>query len=343
MRAFQAQTIAFATCLLLCGTCECLAGGDVDTVPIVVEASVGRQLVPIGELSSATGLDAGPVEISFEGNQALRSLALRIVSRVPGGGYEEVTGYAKTRPWLLEIGTGLACGDLEARGVATVIQAGRPVAEIPLNLQVRGSRLRRWGAGFLWALVMLVVAVILWMPSRLVVCSRFLPAAETIAGRLEPVRDGKRPVGARIGQDLTSTFQQALRPGKRLSAYLRSNPLRLLLPGRLYQETLTLSLGRGASFADVVAMPGLVGRLRAEPEAYTGRLFVIASRDGSWRGAAMAAVPDESGCVEPGVKVDARGQARSVRPRLVWLGPGATLQPRGIGEETYETGWKLAW
>lgn len=179
---------------------------------------------------------------------------------------------------------------LELRPVAgggeAVLPDGKPrlrTLQVPVLIAVDSAGL--WacrGALILRGILVLILALLVVYVVSMFRNSSFFSRKHLAAG-LVPLRWD--PYGApirhpRSQQDVKSLVWSGLRPGARILAWLRANPLVFGLPGRRYRETVELLLQperrADRSRLSLVSERDHLERLQTRPERGTGRLFARA-------------------------------------------------------------------
>ena len=142
----------------------------------------------------------------------------------------------------------------------------------------------RLGAGLL---LFLVLTAGWWIGER----SCFLPLGE-LATALQPLEhvDGKGWQPRQVSRTIRRRLRMFLGWSERLRAWIRSNPLKLLVPGRRYQEVarITLTPNVGALDARLI----LKSDVTAHPEAILAGSLLVQATD---RGFRFLARPDTAG------------------------------------------------
>jgi Mg-chelatase subunit ChlD len=176
---------------------------------------------------------------------------------------------------------------------------GAPALEpllVPLRIHVRPAGVWAcYGPALLTILGLILLAVLIWCGYNIWRQSHFLDA-ERLAGRLTPlVWTGYNDTREQPARDeVLRLVRRGMGRPQRLQAWLRSNPLRLALPGRRYEETVRLDLepDRDVNNSQIVVETRrrLPEALRKNPQDYRGQLYAVAHG-----GLTFYAVPDEKG------------------------------------------------
>jgi hypothetical protein len=146
-----------------------------------------------------------------------------------------------------------------------------------------------------WTSALLIV--FLGMYGRFMFLNSVFLSPSALANRLQPLRwmedGGTGPGGDRI-EDLSTRIARQLSWDSRIKAWLAANPLVFGLPGKKYEETFRIEVGRRPDdlFLTPVAKRRIQEHLAAHPEDARGRLFAKAEKGG---GVSVFGMPDGQG------------------------------------------------
>ncbi len=211
-------------------------------------------------------------------------------------------------------------GTYGARIALTPIEVATNSAGRPFNLPVtvRVNRKFHYGAQIAKVVGGTLFILFLYFFSRNVYTQSYFISTSELARKFRPQKwdsfgnplEHKRQQEAvldKVSYQLQGRFRDRFR------AWLRANPLRLMMPGKSYEETFRLRLGP-KSLSIEVAEPHEAARYKSNPSREKGVIFASSTRSG----VLLFGIPDENGYLsglraEPELKRGAVVKLRGIK------------------------------
>jgi hypothetical protein len=191
----------------------------------------------------------------------------------------------RIKPLRLRVKSGGCCEEGTYRTEVALVPANSDAAPIRVPLEVNLTSAGLWACHGGWitkVLAALGIAILLWYawgmwsnfrrldPRKL--ADRFRPMVRTPHGAINPKSD--------VGDSLRAIVRRELSFGKRLSAWLRANPLVFGLPGGKFSYVESVSIGtlpddgdEGRLMFPLIGKRSIERLVRARPSDHIGRLY----------------------------------------------------------------------